>query len=62
MPGLRRAMCDAIWPEHLADLAAEEQRSGRSDVDAQVAALVGIGGIDDLARATLEQRQWRAPT
>jgi hypothetical protein len=46
--------------EHLVDLTAEEQRAGRSDVDAQAAALLRIGGIEDLARAMIEQRQFQS--
>jgi hypothetical protein len=46
--------------EHLADVAAAEQRAGRSDADAQAAALHRIGTNDDLARAMIEQRELRS--
>jgi hypothetical protein len=46
--------------EHLADVTAEEQRAGRSDANAQAAALVRIGGFDELARAMIEQRQFQS--
>jgi hypothetical protein len=43
--------------EHLADLRAEEEHAGRSRADAESAALVRLGGSDDLAKAMIEQRQ-----
>ncbi|HEY4972588.1 MAG TPA: permease prefix domain 1-containing protein [Steroidobacteraceae bacterium] len=43
--------------EHLTDLTAEERRAGASEIDARAAALVRLGGIDELARAMIEQRQ-----
>jgi hypothetical protein len=43
--------------DHLADLRAEEERAGRSGAEAESAALIRLGGVDDLARAMLEQRQ-----
>jgi hypothetical protein len=46
--------------EHLADLTAEEQRSGRSPAEARSAALFRLGGVDDLAQAMLAQRQFRS--
>ena len=46
--------------DHLADLRAEEERAGRSRADAESAALRRLGGIDDLARAMTEQRQFQS--
>ena len=46
--------------DHLADLRAEEERAGRSRADAESAALVRLGGIDDLAKAMIEQRQFQS--
>jgi hypothetical protein len=46
--------------DHLADLTAEEKRAGLSDAAAQSAALLRIGGMDDLARAMIGQRQFRS--
>jgi hypothetical protein len=46
--------------DHLADLRAEEERAGRSRADAESAALVRLGGMDDLAKAMIEQRQFRS--
>lgn len=43
--------------DHLADLVAEENRAGRSQADAESAALVRLGNMDDLARAMTEKRQ-----
>jgi hypothetical protein len=43
--------------DHLADLRAEEEGAGRSRADAESAALVRLGGIDELAKAMIEQRQ-----
>jgi hypothetical protein len=43
--------------DHLADLTAEEERAGRSQADAESAALLRLGGIDDLAKAMIEKRQ-----
>src|SRR5487761_956450 len=43
--------------DHLADLRAEEERAGRSRADAESAALIRLGGMDDLAKAMIEQRQ-----
>ncbi|MGO8720256.1 MAG: permease prefix domain 1-containing protein [Acidobacteriaceae bacterium] len=42
--------------DHLADLRAEEERAGRSRAEAESAALVRLGGIDDLSRAMIDQR------
>ncbi|HXQ80110.1 MAG TPA: permease prefix domain 1-containing protein [Opitutaceae bacterium] len=46
--------------DHLADLRAEEERAGRSPADAESAALVRLGGTDDLSRAMIEQRQFQS--
>ena len=46
--------------EHLADLTAEEERAGRGRADAESAALVRLGRMDDLARAMIEQRQFQS--
>lgn len=46
--------------DHLADLRAEEERAGRSRADEESAALVRLGGMDDLAKAMIEQRQFQS--
>jgi hypothetical protein len=46
--------------DHLADLTAEEERAGRSRPDAESAALLRLGSIEDLAKAMTEQRQLRS--
>ena len=46
--------------DHLADLRAEEERAGRSRADAESAALGRLGGMDTLAKAMIEQRQFRS--
>jgi hypothetical protein len=46
--------------DHLADLRAEEERDGRSRADAESAALVRLGGVDDLSKAMIEQRQFQS--
>src|SRR5207245_10736683 len=46
--------------DHLADLRAEEARAGRSRADAESAALVWLGGMDDLAKAMIEQRPFQS--
>ena len=46
--------------DHLADLRAEELRAGRGPAQAQSAALARLGSTDDLARAMIEQPQFRA--
>jgi hypothetical protein len=43
--------------DHLADLTAEEERSGRSGADAESAALVRLGGVEDLYKVTIEKRR-----
>src|SRR5271165_7488446 len=46
--------------DHLADLRGEEERAGRSRADAESAAFVRLGGIDDLAKAMIGQRQFQS--
>jgi hypothetical protein len=46
--------------DHLADLRAEEERAGRSRADAESAALVRLGTMDQLAKAMIEQRQFQS--
>lgn len=46
--------------DHLADLRAEEECTGRNRADAESAALLRLGGIDDLAKAMTEQRQFQS--
>jgi hypothetical protein len=46
--------------EHLADLTAEERRAGRSRADAESAALIRLGGMDDLSKAMTEQRHFQS--
>jgi hypothetical protein len=43
--------------DHLADMRAEEERAGRSRAEAEYAALIRLGGIDDLAKAMIERPQ-----
>lgn len=46
--------------DHLTDLRAEEERAGRSKAEAESAALARLGGMDSLARAMIEQRQFQS--
>jgi hypothetical protein len=46
--------------DHLADMRAEEERSGRSRAEAECTALIRLGGIDELARAVIDQAQFRS--
>jgi hypothetical protein len=46
--------------DHLADMRAEEERSGRSRAEAERAALIRLGGIDELARAMIDQPQFQS--
>jgi hypothetical protein len=46
--------------DHLADLRAEEERAGCSRAEAESAALKRLGGIDDLSKAMIEQRQFQS--
>jgi len=46
--------------DHLADLRAEEERAGCSRAEAESAALARLGGMDGLAKAMIEQRQFQS--
>ena len=46
--------------DHLADLTAEEERGGRSRAEAESGALVRLGGVDELAKAMIEQRRFQS--
>ena len=46
--------------DHLADLTAEEERAGRSCADAEAAALARLGGMDELAKAMTEHREFHS--
>jgi hypothetical protein len=46
--------------DHLTDLTAEEEHAGRSRIDAESTALARLGGIDELAKAMAEQRQFQS--
>jgi len=46
--------------DHLTDLIAEEERAGRSQADAEAEALARLGGMDDLAKAMIERRQFQS--
>ncbi|HEV2272698.1 MAG TPA: permease prefix domain 1-containing protein [Acidobacteriaceae bacterium] len=46
--------------DHLADLTSEEERSGRSPAEAASAALARLGGMDVLARAMIEKREFQS--
>src|ERR1700683_4136148 len=46
--------------DHLADLRAEEARAGRRGAGAESVARVRLGGMDELARAMTEQRQFQS--
>jgi hypothetical protein len=46
--------------EHLADLTAQEERAGRSRTDAESAAILQLGEIDDLFKAMTGQRQFQS--
>jgi hypothetical protein len=46
--------------DHFADLMQEEQRAGRNRAAAESAATERLGSVDDLARAMIEQRQFRS--
>jgi hypothetical protein len=46
--------------DHFADLRTEEEDAGRSRADAESAALLRLGGIDDLSKAMIEQRQFQS--
>ncbi len=46
--------------DHLADLTAEERSAGRSRVEAEAAAMARLGGVDELARAMVGQREFQS--
>jgi hypothetical protein len=46
--------------DHLADLTAEEEGTGRSRADAESAALARLGDMDELAKAMIEKRQFQS--
>lgn len=46
--------------DHLADLRAEEERAGRDRAEAESAALARLGGMESLAKAMIEQRQFQS--
>lgn len=46
--------------DHLADMRAEEELAGRSRAEAECAALIRLGGIDDLAKAMIERPQFQS--
>ncbi len=46
--------------DHLADLRLEEASAGKSEAEAEAAALARLGGMDDLAKAMIEQRQFQS--
>lgn len=48
--------------DHLADLIAEEERTGLSRTEAESAALKRLGGMDDLAKAMIGRMQFRSWT
>jgi|SRR5579871_4702098 len=54
-PHVRRYLTELN--DHLADLRVEEECSGLSRADAESAALLRLGSIDDLAKAMIDQRQ-----
>jgi hypothetical protein len=46
--------------DHLADLRAEEVAAGRSGAEAEGAAIARLGGMEELARAMTERREFQA--
>jgi hypothetical protein len=46
--------------DHLTDLRTEEERAGRSRAEAESAALARLGGVESLAKAMIEQRQFQS--
>lgn len=46
--------------QHLADLKAEEEQTGRSPADAESAAFARLGATDDLAKAMIERQQFQS--
>src|ERR1700734_2137768 len=46
--------------DHLADLRAEERQAGRSRAEAEAAAMLRLGGVDELAQAMIGQREFQS--
>ncbi len=46
--------------DHLADLKAEERKAGRSRAEAESAAMARLGGVDELAKAMIGQREFQS--
>jgi hypothetical protein len=46
--------------DHFADLRTEEERAGLSPADAESAAFARLGGMDELAKAMIERRQFQS--
>src|SRR5215467_1901130 len=46
--------------EHLADLTAEEAHAGSARAESEMRAMARLGSIDDLAKAMIDQRQFRS--
>jgi hypothetical protein len=46
--------------DHFADLRAEEEQAGHSRADAESAALLRLGGTEELARAMIDRRQFQS--
>jgi hypothetical protein len=46
--------------EHLADLTEEEECAGHGRADAESAALIRLGGMDELAQAMIERREFQS--
>ena len=46
--------------EHLADLTAEEAHAGSTRAESEMRAVARLGSVDDLAKAMIDQRQFRS--
>lgn len=57
-PHVRRYLAEL--GDHLADLRTEEECAGRSRADAEAAAFERLGGVEELARAMIERRQFQS--
>ena len=55
---VRRYLCELA--DHLADLRVEEEQAGHSRADAESAALLRLGGTEELARAMIDRRQFQS--
>ncbi|TCK74124.1 hypothetical protein [Acidipila rosea] len=53
---VRRYLTELV--DHLADLTAEENGAGRGREDAESAALLRLGGVNELSKAMMDQRQF----